>query len=262
MRKNKTMRVAALLLALVLITSCFVGGTFAKYITSVEDTDNVRIAHWGFAKETGDFPSIPGWNFPDAPSFDLFAKEYDEGVSDKSVVSGNGDKVVAPGTTKEAEILFVYKDSGIEGVDAPEVDYNLTVSASLSAHELLDPQNDRLDWYVKYTPEGEEEVKVEYATYEELLRGIAGLVGTEVDYTYSEKDGAAVSCTQKYEAGTLPTWLTKDNTLTIGWGWNFEDAGKTVEWDETDTYYGNLSAVYGYADKLTFTIALTAEQID
>ena len=32
MKKNRTMRVAALLLALTLMTSCFVGGTFAKYM--------------------------------------------------------------------------------------------------------------------------------------------------------------------------------------------------------------------------------------
>ena len=37
--KNKTMRVAALLLALTLMTSCVVGGTFAKYGTGDEALD-------------------------------------------------------------------------------------------------------------------------------------------------------------------------------------------------------------------------------
>ena len=33
-RKNHTLKLAGILLALVLVTSCFVGGTFAKYVTS------------------------------------------------------------------------------------------------------------------------------------------------------------------------------------------------------------------------------------
>lgn len=41
------MRVAGLLLALVLVTSCFVGGTFAKYVTSGHGNDSARAAKWG-----------------------------------------------------------------------------------------------------------------------------------------------------------------------------------------------------------------------
>ena len=45
-KKNRTLRAAVLMLALVLITSCFVGGTFAKYVTSGEAGDNARVAKW------------------------------------------------------------------------------------------------------------------------------------------------------------------------------------------------------------------------
>lgn len=38
------MRAAVLMLALVLITSCFVGGTFAKYVTSGTGGDNAKVA--------------------------------------------------------------------------------------------------------------------------------------------------------------------------------------------------------------------------
>ena len=48
------MRVAGLLLALVLVTSCFVGGTFAKYVTSGGGTDHARVAKFGVTvKATG-----------------------------------------------------------------------------------------------------------------------------------------------------------------------------------------------------------------
>ena len=43
-KKNWTLRAAVLMLALVLITSCFVGGTFAKYVTSGSGTDSARVA--------------------------------------------------------------------------------------------------------------------------------------------------------------------------------------------------------------------------
>ena len=42
MKKTKLMRAALLLLVLTLITSCFVGGTFAKYTTSAEGSDTAR----------------------------------------------------------------------------------------------------------------------------------------------------------------------------------------------------------------------------
>ena len=64
LKNNRTMRAAVLLLALVLITSCFVGGTFAKYVTSGDAADHARVAKWGVtvtAHGTGD----------------VFAKEYD-----------------------------------------------------------------------------------------------------------------------------------------------------------------------------------------
>ena len=48
-KTGKTMRVAGLLLALVLVTSCFVGGTFAKYTTGNYGEDNARVAKFGVA---------------------------------------------------------------------------------------------------------------------------------------------------------------------------------------------------------------------
>ena len=52
MKKTKFMRAALLLLVLTLITSCFVGGTFAKYTTSANGSDSARVAKWGFNDST------------------------------------------------------------------------------------------------------------------------------------------------------------------------------------------------------------------
>ena len=46
-KKNVLMRSAGLLLALVLVTSCFVGSTFAKYTVSESGFDTARVAKFG-----------------------------------------------------------------------------------------------------------------------------------------------------------------------------------------------------------------------
>lgn len=83
-KKNVLMRSAGLLLALVLVTSCFVGSTFAKYVTSGDAGDNARVAKWGVsitAHATGD----------------VFAKEYDAiAGQDNTVVAGGEYKVHRP----------------------------------------------------------------------------------------------------------------------------------------------------------------------
>lgn len=83
MKKTKFMRAALLLLVLTLITSCFVGGTFAKYTTSNTGKDNARVAKFGVEIT--------------ATGSDAFSTFYDSKES-ATVKSSNTDKVVAPGT--------------------------------------------------------------------------------------------------------------------------------------------------------------------
>ena len=83
-RKNHTLKLAGILLALVLVTSCFVGGTFAKYVTTGTGSDSARVAKFGVTVTANGT---------------MFAKEYDTGTENvkgtiaKSVVSdGTDDK--------------------------------------------------------------------------------------------------------------------------------------------------------------------------
>ena len=46
-RKTGTLRVAGGLLVLVMITSCFVGSTFAKYTVGGTGSDTARVAKFG-----------------------------------------------------------------------------------------------------------------------------------------------------------------------------------------------------------------------
>ena len=91
-RKNHTLKLAGILLALVLVTSCFVGGTFAKYVTEGTGSDSARVARFGVTVTANGT---------------MFAKEYDtdtenvKGTIAKSVVSDKTDdkNLVAPGTS-------------------------------------------------------------------------------------------------------------------------------------------------------------------
>lgn len=82
MRTNKTLRIASVLLIAVLMTTCIIGGTFAKYTTSVEATVKANTATWS-VKVNGDITTI-----------DIDLGSTTNRASDDNVVDG----VIAPGT--------------------------------------------------------------------------------------------------------------------------------------------------------------------
>lgn len=90
MKKNRTMRVATLLLALTLITTCFVGGTLAKYVREAAGGDGARAAKWGVTIE---------------PNGEMFSETYATHDPTAATLFTNSvastDKVVAPGTSGE-----------------------------------------------------------------------------------------------------------------------------------------------------------------
>ena len=92
MKKNRMMRLASILLVCVLLTTSVIGGTFAKYITTDNDTDTARVAKWGVTVDV----EVDG----------AFATEYDADTKDLKDVAeaaitktvASTDKVLAPGT--------------------------------------------------------------------------------------------------------------------------------------------------------------------
>ena len=117
-KKHWTLRAAGLLFALVLITSCFVGGTFAKYVTTGSGHESARVAKFGVTmsvatdtafkqKYTTGGTTIPG------PGSINYSVEY----------SGNGNEnLVAPGT--KGSNFVVLSISG-----KPEVAVNVKIAA-------------------------------------------------------------------------------------------------------------------------------------
>ena len=154
MKKNRMMRLASMLLVAVLMTTCTISGTFAKYVTKGEASDTARVAKWGVTV---------------TPNGTIFAKEYDvddgtySGTGDKSVISSDEWDVIAPGTTKSM--------TEVQITGTPEVATRVTYDADVA----LDG-----DWIVagdEYCPII---FTVEGKTY--------GMYGMPADYTFGTMD--------------------------------------------------------------------------
>ena len=205
MKKNRTLRVSALLLALTLITTCFVGGTFAKYTTSASDDVTARVANWGFERTN-------------TISLDnLFSATYlQQGRTDaNSVAAANGtDLLVAPGTTGSVQFGFAYDRSA---GTAPEVAYTFTVDTTGS--EIGTNLDNELVWSLDDSVVGD---------FDALLDAIKNLSG--------EADGS-----KEYAPNALPAAFGVDNTLhTISWTWAYSE---NADGDTADTSLGNANTL-------------------
>lgn len=228
------MRVAGLLLALVLVTSCFVGGTFAKYVTSGGGQDHARVAKFGVTVTANG---------------STFAEEYltddgeVQGTLMKSVVSSvNKQKVVAPGTSGNMTSVTL---SG-----APEVAVNVKYEATveLTGWTYNDGTNDSF-----YCP-----LIITVGTDE--------LKGT--DYEDAEAFAAAVKAkidgySANYAANTNLGTNNNVKVPSVSWAWAFEGTTgeKYQQTDVKDTYLGDQAA-NGAAATVSLTVVTTVTQID
>ena len=87
MKKNKMMRIASVLLVAVILTTCAISGTFAKYVTSGNGSDTARVAKFGVTV-SGTADTFKETYAKDNNSFTL---------AENTVVST--EDVVAPGTS-------------------------------------------------------------------------------------------------------------------------------------------------------------------
>ncbi len=232
MKKTKLMRAALLLLVLTLITSCFVGGTFAKYTTSATGSDTARVAKWGFK-------GASTINLDD-----LFQSVYykHEGETDKETVKSTTDDVIAPGTAGFAEFGFTY--GGDTNVTAPEVAYTFTVSADESTCDPSIKKNTNIKWSLDGVVVPAAGSAVE-GSWDALLAAIKNLSGDQ-------------GGTKRYEVNQLPdAFKTADGAYmhTVAWQWvyNTDDGA-----DETDTDMGNANPLA----EVTLKITVSATQID
>ena len=263
MKKNTMMRLASVLLIAVLMSTCAISGTFAKYVTSESGGDTAQVAKWGVTLTVSSGDQNNGDK--------LFVKSYetwfDEGENganshSKPTVLAQADyDVVAPGTNGGAGVTFTIKGK-------PEVATKLEVT--LGSTE---------DVFLKYgVNNGDTYYPVVFTlthTYEADARTIAPAVentGAEVEAT-SGKDVvtgtlaeinavlANLTAAMTYQA---PGYVY-DDVFTLNWAWAYDVDPAT---DELDTKLGNLAAgtVTAAPDEyhlgLKYEFSITITQVD
>ena len=151
MKKNTFMRVASALLVAVLLTTCAIAGTFAKYTTEVSSNDAARVAKWGFGSTSIDLE-------------DLFSATY------TNVAAGSNDMaIIAPGTSGSASFEFEFDGT------APEVAYTFEVSTDDSDCDALIQGNTSIKWALTTSPTAPATDDAEWGTWTALLTEINGL---------------------------------------------------------------------------------------
>lgn len=228
MKKNSTMRIAAVLMVLTLMTSCFVGGTFAKYTTSGYAEDTARVAKWGITV-SADGTNTFGGAYKKANDNTLSAT-YD--VNTETVNSTGGD-VVAPGTKGTVAGLVINGTA--------EVNTMVTFKAEVTlANWDVSGYYCPLVFTVTTTKDG---VTTETPIY--------GSVYGSAD----EFEAAIEAEVLKAQAIFAANASINDDSLTITWEWPFSTGEVN---DVKDTELGRATT----PAKVTIKVTATVEQTD
>ena len=132
MIKNKMMRIASVLLVAVLLSTCAISGTFAKYVTSDNVADEARVAKWGVAV------TATGSRFAGEYNADTTGlKDSTDTAIALSVKTSDSNKLVAPGTKNDSGMAF-----SITGT--PEVAVNVKIEITYS--DILRPGGTYADY--------------------------------------------------------------------------------------------------------------------
>ncbi len=234
MKKNVMMRAASALLVAVLLTTCAISGTFAKYVTSASSTDTARVAKFGVEI---------------AANGSMFSEHYDDvndgngiattatGSVDSSV---NGEKILAPGTKGEMLKMML--------TGTPEVKVQVTYAGTVTLE----------NWNAKQSGDTEES----YYCPLKVTVGTSTFYGLDYDSANDFKahiEAAINATTETYNALTdLSTQI--NDSLAISWEWAFEGANGTAvnRTDYADTYLGNAEN----KGNITIAVTTTVTQID
>jgi len=100
MKKIKSLRLASILLIGTLLTTCLLGGTFAKYTTEASGSSSTTVARWSFCANGDEIAISPS---PQV-KFELFKHAYDD-VNDDETDSDIDTSVIAPGTTGKCSLI-------------------------------------------------------------------------------------------------------------------------------------------------------------
>lgn len=251
MKKNKMMRLAAVLLVAVLMTTCAISGTFAKYITQADVEDFARVAKWGVqVTATGSL-----FETQYANDGTVEKDEANQDIAFTVVSSSSTDEdVVAPGTFNNDGLVF-----NITGT--PEVAVNIDFAITNVSDVKLPATEEDEEGYLDYTTgnNATDTFKLDKDYY-------------PLVYTLTRNDSQVAQGTmadiETYLNGIEGNYAANTNLATalgefkLSWTWVFGDAAN----NKADTYLGQVAADPTLDNSVTLTagatIAITVAQID
>ncbi len=185
MKKNRMMRLASVLLVAVILTTCAISGTFAKYVASGNGSDSARVAKFGV--------TVTGTG-------ETFAKTYEKHdgsftVAANTVVST--EDVVAPGTSGSMAAFTL--------TGTPEVAVKVTFAGTL---ELGDKWVDSASAY--YCP-------IEVTVGSTVFKGTTYASAAEFETAVNDK---IATYSKDYAANTDLSTIGVDAPA-ISWKWAF-----------------------------------------
>jgi len=219
MKKNTMMRLASALLVLVMLTTCAISGTFAKYITQADVADTARVAKWGVeVTATG---SLYEEQYANEDSAE---KDKAGNVIAYTVVSAGSDDVVAPGTANEDGLSF-----SITGT--PEVAVNISFNIT-NVKDVYLPAGTYKD-YTTGNDTADTFAAAEYypIVYTLTKNGAPAETGTLADIEAYLNDIEG-----NYEANT--DLATTFGEFQLTWAWVFGDSAN----NQADTFLGQVAA--------------------
>lgn len=244
---KKKMAILATLLIAVVGTGFSVSGTYAKYVSEINLSDEARVAKWQIGLGTGIDTEL-----------DLFKSSYTydangvvvEALSrdlDPTDVTGAKDNVVAPGTKGQYTFaldgtietnytLKVNTNGSTNGVKTTYVVTDTSTGVAVDTTKTYDP----IKFYVSTSDNIDIDTVAagDLLTFEQLLTTLEGLYSGTANKVFAP--------------GTV------DNTAyTIYWKWDFEVDDAT---NKLDTKLGNEIAAAPKSHVITLNIDITAEQ--
>ena len=240
MKKNAMLKIAAILMVAVLLTTCAISSTFAKYVTSDNDTAAARVAKWGVTVDV------------DADS--AFQTKY---PSSNEVVFG-ATYVVAPGTAVEDAVVITV--TGTPEVKTTCVVNNGTLGntdiVTLSNWEIPAPTAQDANATAEYCPVVFviNDVKYAHASAGLTDNGTTVKVSATVSALQTAINNAIVG---EFSAEGYAAKSSVAESIAIDWYWNF-----TVD-NEKDTALGNAAAnaaTDAAAPRIDFSMSITIAQ--
>lgn len=234
MKKNAMLKIAAILMVAVLLTTCAISSTFAKYVTTGDpsDTETARVAKWGVTIES----SASG----------IFAKAFENGSADEDgndvASTAATDNLLAPGTSKTGAIAAT-----LEGT--PEVAFKFETAANVTFTGWTVDGNFYCPLVVKVD-------NVAYKSGDKYndANNIEKTIDSAANFAECIELAIEAAGTQEFPAATAIDSVETAINIPIEWSWAFST---DADGDDKDTALAALDAT----NTISIAVTQSATQI-